>query len=401
MYDVMEGIKVIEVAEHTFVPAAGMILGDWGADVIKIERTTDGGDPGRNLAIPNASAQGMNLYFEAGNRGKRSIALDLTKPEGREILYKLVENADVFITNLRRNARVKLGIEPEELMKRNPRLIYARGTGYGLKGEMADDGGFDFPSSWCRSGSAYMQTRPGGEPPMQPGSVGDLGGAATLAGAISAALFRRERTGKGTIVDNALYLVGIYLMSQSVIGAGLGLKRGPTEPQSAAANPIVNRYRTRDDRWITICLLNASWWPDLCRHLDRPNLIDDPRYVDNQARFANNLELIREFDAIFAAHDYAWWLQKLKTLEAVWAPLQSPEEVMNDPQALENGFVTKIVADDGRSYMGGVSPAQFDEQPIGELRAAPAYGAHGAEILGELGLADADVAGLRASGVIL
>ncbi|MET0137745.1 MAG: CoA transferase, partial [Sphingobium sp.] len=191
MYDVMEGVRVIEVAEHTFVPAAGMLLADWGADVVKVERTTHGGDPGRNLKIPGAEGK-INLFFEAGNRGKRSIALDLTQQEGRDLLYQLVDQADVFTTNLRRSARVKLGIEPETLMARNPRLVYARGTGYGLHGAMADDGGFDFPSSWCRSGSAYATTFPGGEPPSQPGSVGDLCGGATLAGAISAALFKRE-----------------------------------------------------------------------------------------------------------------------------------------------------------------------------------------------------------------
>jgi formyl-CoA transferase len=153
MYDVMEGVKVIEVAEHTFVPAAGMILADWGADVIKIERTSGGGDPGRNLPIPGSSANGFSMFFEAGNRGKRSVRLDLTQEAGRELLYQLVAGADVFITNLRADARKKLGIEPDNLMKLNPKLIYARGTGYGIQGAMANDGGFDFPSSWCRSGS--------------------------------------------------------------------------------------------------------------------------------------------------------------------------------------------------------------------------------------------------------
>ena len=182
MYDVMEGIKVIEVAEHTFVPAAGMILADWGADVIKIERTSGGGDPGRSLPIPGSSANGFSMYFEAGNRGKRSVRLDLTQQAGRDLLYRMVADADVFITNLREGARKKLGIEPEDLMQHNPRLIYARGTGYGIRGDMANDGGFDFPSSWCRSGAGFMQTQPDGFPPGQPGSVGDLGGGATLAG---------------------------------------------------------------------------------------------------------------------------------------------------------------------------------------------------------------------------
>ncbi|GHC98037.1 CaiB/BaiF CoA transferase family protein [Novosphingobium pokkalii] len=400
MYDVMQGIKVVEVAEHTFVPAAAMILADWGADVIKVERSTGGGDPGRALAIPNSGRDGFNMYFEAGNRGKRSLALDLTQPDGRAILHKLIASADIFITNLRADARAKLGIEASEVMSVNPRIIYARGTGYGLQGRMANDGGFDYPSSWCRSGSAYMQTAPGGEPPMQPGSIGDLGGGAMLAGAISAALFRRERTGRGAIVDNALYLVGIYLMSQSIVAAGMGLERGPNPLRADSFNAIMNVYKTKDDRWISLCLLMEQWWPDLVRHLDRPDLLGDERFKDAAARFANRRALIATFDMLFAQHDFDYWKDKLATLQGVWAPVQSPAEVITDDQALANGFVTEIVAGDGRGYLGGASPAQFDEQPIGILKAAPAYGADGEAILSELGFSTEDVAALKARQII-
>ena len=181
MYDLMEGVRVIEVAEHTFVRAAGVVLADWGADVIKIERTVGGGDPARNMLILQRPGQTRNEYFEVANRGKRSVALDLTQDAGREQLYRLVEEADVFTTNLRTSARRKMKIEPEDLMVRNPRLIYARGTGYGMQGPMAEHGGFDYPSSWCRSGSGFAQTPESGPPPQQPGSVGDLTGGATLA----------------------------------------------------------------------------------------------------------------------------------------------------------------------------------------------------------------------------
>ena len=399
MYDVMEGVRVIEVAEHTFVPAAGMLLADWGADVIKVERATGGGDPGRHLKLPGADGR-INLFFEAGNRGKRAIALDLTSAEGREVLYKLIEQADVFTTNLRRSARVKLGIEPEDLMARNPKLIYARGTGYGLEGEMADDGGFDFPSSWCRSGSAHVTTFPGGEPPPQPGSVGDLCGGATLAGAISAALFRRERTGKGTVVDHSLYLMGIYIMSQSVIGTNIGAARGLARTQ-AETGPLMNNYRTRDRRWINICLLNESWWPDFCRHVDRPGLADDPRFATHEARTRNALELIGELNAAFAARDHADWCERLKTMQGVWAPHQTSEEVARDPQALVNGFVTPVQLADGGEYLAGASPAQFDQRPIGPLRAGPGYGEHSAEVLREFGFDEEAVGEALRSGLIV
>jgi len=221
-----------------------------------------------------------------------------------------------------------------------------------------------------------------------------------LAGAIAAALFRRERTGKGAIVDNALYLVGIYLMSQSVVAAGMGLERGPNPGRSDSFNAMMNVYKTKDERWISLCLLMDQWWPDLARHLDRPDLLDDVRYKDAAARFENRQALIAEFEQVFADHDYAYWKEKLATLQGVWAPVQSPTEVIIDVQALENGFVTSIETADGRSYMGGASPAQFDERPIGALRAAPSYGAHSDDILQELGLSPQDIGALRSRNVV-
>jgi crotonobetainyl-CoA:carnitine CoA-transferase CaiB-like acyl-CoA transferase len=406
MYDVMQGVRVIEVAEHTFVPAAAMVLADWGADVIKIERR--GGDAARHLKILHRPGQKHNAYFEVANRGKRSVGLDLTQAEGRAQLRKMLETADVFITNLRADARVKLGIEAADVMKINPRIIYARGTGYGTQGSMANDGGFDMPSSWCRSGSGFMQTpADGSRPPNQPGSVGDLMGGATLAGAISAALFRRERTGKGAIVDNALYLVGSYIMTQSLTGASLAAAAGP--PQAGAVGgvvpppaliPLVRLYKTSDQRWLMLCFLNDAWFIDLVRHLDRPELATDPRFLGEAAKFANAQPLIDELDAIFATRTLAEWNQKLATLEGVWAPLQSPAEVIADPQALVNGFVTPVTDFDGETYLSSASPGQFDEQPVGELRSSPAYGQHTDEVMRELGLTTDQVAALRAAKIV-
>jgi len=402
MYDVMQGVRVVEVAEHTFVPAAAMILADWGADVIKVERAAGGGDAGRTMRVIQRPGLRSNPFFEAANRNKRGIALDLTQPEGREQLGKLIDTADVFITNMRDDARAKMGIEPEQLMARNPRLIYARGTGYGVRGPMAGHRGFDFPSSWCRSGSAYAQTpRDGGPPPGQPGSVGDLTGGATLAGAIAAALFRRERTGKGAIVDHALYLIGAYIMSQSLIAASLGWKpTGTPPPRTEAPDPGNNMYRTKDGRWLVLCLLYDQWWPDLARKLHREEWLDDPRYATPEARAANNVELIKELDAIFATRTLAEWEEELFHLEGVWAPLKSPEEVIADAQALENGFVTPVSFADGGSYLTGASPAQFDGRPIGEMRAAPTHGQDTDAVMRELGLTEDQIAGLRARGIL-
>ena len=402
MYDVMQGVRVVEVAEHTFVPSASMILADWGADVIKVERAAGGGDAARTMRVVQRPGLRSNPYFEAANRGKRSIGLDLTRDEGREQLYALLDGADVFITNMRDDARVKLGIEPADLMARNPRLIYASGTGYGKQGPMAQRRGFDFPSSWCRSGSAFVQTpADGGPPPPQPGSVGDLCGGATIAGAVAAALFRRERTGRGAVIDHALYLIGIYIMSQSLISASLGWKAtGRPGSRTEAPDPANNMYRTKDGRWLALCLLYEQWWPDLARTLEHEDWLSDPRYADPEARARNNVELIREMDAIFATRTLAEWEVTLGTLEGVWAPLKSPDEVIADPQALDNGFVTPVSYRDGGQYLTGASPAQFDGRPIGALRAAPTHGEHTDEILQELGLSDGQISGMRDRGII-
>ena len=402
MYDVMDGVRVIEVAEHTFVPAASMVLADWGADVIKIERAAHGGDASCTMRVVQRPGLKVNPFFEAANRGKRSLALDLTQPEGREQLYRLVGGADVFITNMRDDARAKMGINPEDLMAVNPRLVYASGTGYGKSGPMARTRGFDFPSSWCRSGSGYVQTPPDGRPPpSQPGSVGDLTGGATLAGAIAAALFRRERTGRGAVVDHALYLIGIYIMSQSLIAASLGWQpAGPAPSREAVPDPANNIYRTKDGRWLVLCLLYEQWWPDLAVKLHREEWLSDPRYSDAEARAANNTELIAELDSIFATRTLAEWEQQLADLEGVWSPLKSPAEVIVDPQALTNGFVAPVTLRDGDTYLTGSSPAQFDARPIGDLRAAPSHGENTDEIMRELGLTSEQISGLRSKGVI-
>jgi crotonobetainyl-CoA:carnitine CoA-transferase CaiB-like acyl-CoA transferase len=402
MYDVMAGVKVIEVAEHTFVPAAAMILADWGADVIKVERASHGGDASRTMRAIQRPGLKSNPYFEAANRNKRGIGLDLASQEGQALLGQLIDEADVFITNMRDDARAKLGIDVEQVMARNPRIVYASGTGYGTRGPLAQARGFDFPSSWCRSGSAFNQTVPGPvPPPAQPGSVGDLTGGATLAGAISAALFRRERTGKGAVIDHALYMMGTYIMSQALIQASMGWQpAGPPPPRDAYPDPLMNQYQTADGRWLLLCLLYDAWWPDFARHIDREAWIDDPRFRDPAVRAANCREMIAELDALFATKTLAEWEQQFATLEGVWSPEKSPAEVIADEQALVNGFVTPVTYADGDTYLTGASPAQFDGRPIGPLRASPNHGEHTDDVMRELGITAEQIAALRARNII-
>ncbi|MCW2620562.1 MAG: CoA transferase [Frankiales bacterium] len=404
MYDVMQGVKVIECAEHTFVPAAAMILADWGADVIKVERVQGGGDAARNMAAIQRPGLRSNPFFEAANRGKRSIGLDLTQEAGREQLHALLADADVFVTNLREGALGKLGITAAELTARYPRLVYASGTGYGTSGPMAGDGGFDQASSWCRSGSAYVQSNQLGTfPPNQPGSVGDLNGGATLAGAISAALFRRERTGQGAVIDHSLYAMGGYIMSQSLAAASLGWV-GSTQPQprEQAGEPMSNFYRTQDGRWLFLCLLYPQWWADFAEHVGRPEWITDPRFAEQPARAKNNVELIAELDAIFRTRTLAEWEVALADLIGVWAPCKSPAEVLEDEQALAAGVVVPVTFREGdETYLTSPAPCQFDGKPIGELRSAPRFAEDTDDVMRGLGLTDAQIAELRERGVVV
>ncbi|MET0909695.1 MAG: CoA transferase [Ilumatobacteraceae bacterium] len=402
MYDVLSGVKVLEVAEHTFVPAAAMILADWGADVIKIERTTHGGDASRSMRAIQRPGLKSNPFFEAANRNKRGIGLDLTQPQGRALMDQLIGEADVFITNMRDDARAKLGIDAERVMALNPRIVYASGTGYGKLGPLAQARGFDYPSSWCRSGSAFNQTTPGDiPPPAQPGSVGDLTGGSTLAGAICAALFRRERTGKGTVVDHALYMMGTYIMSQALIQASMGWQpAGPVPSRDAYPDPLMNQYKTADGRWLVLCLLYDAWWPDFARHIGREAWIDDDRYRDPASRAANCREMIAELDAIFATKSLAEWEDTFVTLEGVWSPEKSPAEVIEDEQALVNGFVTPVTYPDGDTYLTGASPAQFDGRAVGELRASPTHGQDTDDVMRELGLSEEQISALRERQII-
>ena len=401
MYEIMSGVKVVEVASWTFVPAASAILADWGADVVKVEHP-ETGDPQRGLFNLLTSENGANPMLEVPNRGKRSIGLDISTPEGLQVLHELVKNADVFVTSFLDAQRVKLKIDVEDLRAVNPDLIYARGTGWGPRGPEADRGGFDLASTWARGGIAYLMTPEDGEPPMMPGSVGDLSGGVTLAGAIAAALFHRERTGRAEVVDVSLYGVGMWLMSQSITGAplGLSLPRGPKRTDSF--NPLVNPYRTKDNRWLYLVFLQADrWWPELAKHLGRADLAADERFADSMSRMTNAAELIAELDATFATNTLAEWRDTLGGIEGVWAPAMSPEEIGTDPQVLENEFFPEIHMDNGNSFRIVACPMQFGATGPGELRQMPEHGQHTEEVLLELGRTWEDIVGYKDAGVIV
>jgi crotonobetainyl-CoA:carnitine CoA-transferase CaiB-like acyl-CoA transferase len=404
MQDVLAGIRVVEVAAWTFVPISGAVLAEWGADVIKIEHPASG-DPQRGLVSSGLvpGGPGVNFMFEVPNRGKRSVGLDLSTDDGRELLYRLVESADVFVTNHLPEVRARLRIDVDDIRARNPNIVYVRGSGQGARGPDAGRGGFDGATFWARAGLAMTFKDPAAEWPVdQRPAFGDVLGGLTIAGGIAAALLRRERTGTPSIVDVSLLGLGLWSLAPEVTSAKLyeGVEI-PKFDRDSIPNPLVGTYPTKDGRFIALVLLQADrFWPDLCAHLDRPDLVDDPRFEDAAARYENRRECIQVLREIFRSRTYDDWRERLRTLEGVWAPLQTALEVHDDPQVRANGYLEPVTSSSGTEFVLPANPVQFDETPP-SVRGAPEHGEHTDEVLLELGLTYDEILEHKISGAVL
>lgn len=407
MHDVLQGIRVIEVASWTFVPAAGAVLADWGADVIKVEHPTTG-DPQRGLItsglIPGAAGV-VNFMIEQPNRGKRSIGLDIANPAGRDVLYRLVESADVFLTNFLPDARQRLQIDVEHVRAVNPRIIYVRGHGQGTKGPDAAKGGYDGASYWARGGIGASLTPADREWPVsQTAGFGDLNGGMTIAGGICGALVKRERTGEPSVVDVSLLGLAMWTMSPNVLASRLfnlpgGLPSFGARPVSP--NPLVGIYKTKDGRFVSLVMLEADkFWADFVAHLGRPDLADDPRFADAAARSEHRDACLAELDAAFASKTLDEWRVALDGMKGVWAPMQTVYETVDDPQSVANGYVVDVEGGDGSTFPVVASPVQFDETPF-TLTPAPEHGQHTEEILMDLGLDWDTILAHKESGAVL
>jgi crotonobetainyl-CoA:carnitine CoA-transferase CaiB-like acyl-CoA transferase len=404
MTEVLAGIRVIEVAIYGMVPTAGAVLAGWGADVVKIEHARTG-DPIRGLVSGGIKPgeQGISYLWEIFNRGKRGVGIDIAEPLGHDLLMRLVDGADVFLTNFLEPARVRLGIDVEHILGRNPRIIYGRGTGHGPRGPDAHVGGFDAVSFWCRTGLA-MATRPAEydrpiELPVP--AFGDLQTGMYLAGGIAAALFRRSQTGEGAVVDASLVASGLWAM-QAELGATslLGLDGTPPVDRRRPAQPLTNLYRTRDDRWIYLSMLEADrYWPRLCAALGHPELAETPAYATAAARQTNLEACVRTLDEIFATRDLVEWKKELSGQDGQWSVIQTPREALEDEQAQANGYIQLIEYDGGASLPVVTPPVQFDEDAPKTFR-APAHGADTDATLGELGLTIDELLELKIADVI-
>ncbi len=402
---IMDGIRVVEVASWTYVPVAGAVLAEWGADVIKIEHP-ETGDPQRGLAamglIPSGPG-GVSFMMELPNRGKRSLGLDMATEEGRDLLLRLCATADVFVTNFRPQARRKLRIDVEHIREANPDIIYVRGSGQGQRGPDAERGGYDNSSFWGRGSPADIISDPDDYPLPQPGpAFGDVIGGLTIAGGISAALFHRQRTGEPVVVDNSLLATSMWATGASSLAAGLfGFSRMPRGDRTKTPNPLVLSYRTADRRYLSLVMLESDrYWADLVEHLGAPELAEDPRFVDSRARTEHAAECVGILDELFARRTLEEWKEILADAKGVWAPVQTAAEVLVDPQALANGYVREVEAKSGTVFRMVPSPLQFNETPP-DLTRAPDHGEHTDEILGELGLDMDAILELKVKGAVL
>jgi crotonobetainyl-CoA:carnitine CoA-transferase CaiB-like acyl-CoA transferase len=396
----MEGVKVVEIGVWIAGPAAGGILADWGADVIKIEPPGIG-DPARTFQGMFGVELPFNPIFENDNRSKRSIVLDLQTDEGREIALELIADADVFVTNVRMKALERLGLDHETLLAKHPRLIYAAITGYGLDGPDADRAAYDIAAFWARSGIAHSLTTPGAHPPFQRGGMGDHNAGLAAAGAVSAALFSREKSGEGQLVSTSLLREGIYTLSFDLsLGARLGVPVQVAD-RASMGNPCINSYADKEGRWFWVVGLEAErHWPPLARVVGHPEWLEDPRFETIVGRAGHAAEIIAELDRVFATKTRDEWAEIFDAEENMWwAPVQSGEEVLADPQVLAAGGLVEVPDGAGTTLLPA-TPADFGGTPWAPRAMAPAHGQHSDEILAEMGRSAEQIAALREGEVI-
>ena len=405
----MSGVRIVELAQFTFVPASGGVLADWGADVIKVEHVETGDSQRALVNIMGLDKFTQTEFYpimEGPNRGKRSIGLDLASEGGRKVLEALIRSADVFVTNFREATRQKLNVEVADVRAINPDIIYFRGTGQGVRGDDGPAGGYDQTSFWARSGIANAITPPSFDRMVsQPtGAFGDNIGGMTIAGGIAAALFKRAATGEPSVIDVSLLSTGMWAGSYGINHSLLlGQTLPPMDPphNGSPRNPLSGGpYKTKDGRYLQLGMLQpGKYWPEVLGRLGRQDLVDDPRFSTAETLMDNSVEAAAELAEVIAGITLEEWRTAMKGAQGQWALIQNWLEAGNDPQARANGYIRTVVDHTGVERELVANPVQFDETPP-DIRRAPQFAEHTDEILRELGIDDDEMIELKIAGAV-
>jgi crotonobetainyl-CoA:carnitine CoA-transferase CaiB-like acyl-CoA transferase len=399
----LEGLKVIEMATYVAAPAAGAMLRDWGADVTKIEPLN--GCPMRRFfegMKSNVPIEG-NPIFTLDNRGKKGITINTSDQKGADIVRKMINDADVFLTNVRPQSLESAKLDHKTLMKINPRLIYCSLTGYGLEGEEKNKPGFDIAAYWSRSGMAHLTQRKGEEPlPIRTASGDHITAISTVSG-ILAALYERGNTGVGKLVETSLVRTGIYSIGSDM---ALQLKFGrvpSTKNRDQQINPLFNFFKTKDDRWICLSPRAGGDYdmPKVVRAIGKEEWLNNDKFNSNQARRENAGEFIKEMDKAFSNHTLSEWGNKLDAEDLVWSPVQNLKEVSMDSQAIASGAFSEVEDQDcSENYKTVSSPVRFHNSDDGPKGPAPKLGQDNFKVLNELGIGNNEINSLIDEGVV-
>ena len=396
--NIFSGLKVVDLSSFIAGPSAAVILSDYGADVIKVEPPN--GDTWRiGYKLPPQPRSRDNYPWHLNNRNKRGLSLDLKSPKSTEILERLVKWADVLIVNTPHPARKKLKLEYEDVAQWNPRLVYADLTGYGEKGPDAGLPGFDITAYWARSGLLALTRDAGAPPTLPPSGSGDHATAVTLFSAIVTALYRRERTGKGSYVTTSLLAAGVWSCGVFVQAALCDAAFFPLHDRLKPPNALINIYRASDDNWFVL-VLTPDHWQALAKGIGRPDLLADARFTDPPKQMANSADLTAILDGVFALQPMSHWMEVFEQGHITFGVVRAPSEVVKDPQLRENDIVVPIEDAGGNLKFTISSPIQVHDVAKVPARRAPKIGEHNDEILKELGFGSNEIEGLRANGTL-
>ena len=401
----LEGLKFLEGANGGAEPAACAIMADRGAEVIKIERP-ETGDPVRSIDVSSRGvvqySGGINTIFELLNRGKQSVAVNLENPQGQEIVQKLAAQSDVVVTNLTPHRQERYRLRYEDISALNQRAIYLALTGYGTDGPDRDRAGFDYAAFWARSGIMGSLGEEGGPPTQQRPGQGDQTTSLALTAAIGMALYERERSGKGQRIDCSLLHTGLWVIGPDIMSA---LKtRQPVERVSRkdVGNPLFNFYQTADGKWLQLVMIESErFWNGFCQALKIEEFTKDPKFDTHVIRMQNSHELVEIIENKLSSENFEHWAARLDEQKCIWAPVQTLDQVVDDPQVHANGYVTTVTHAEEGDFNILTAPIKYGRTPGIPTAAAPELGQDTETTLLELGYTWDEVIDLKEQGAII